>query len=140
MLINVEDLGEPEHTCEACGQTEIRYVHEIEHPEFRTLLVGCVCCEHLTGDYVNPRRHEAELRKRAARRARWLKRKWKTSAKGNPWLKADGRLIAVFASRYAEGYHYAVDGQVSRRTFPTERAAMLASYDGVEYLNRRRDF
>jgi hypothetical protein len=151
-LVDVEDLGEPEHTCEACGKTEIRYVHEIEHPESRTLLVGCVCCEHLTDDYVTPRRRERELRNAAARRDRalarrraardqvaadWDGRYWGVSKNGNPWTKAEGLLIAAFPAD--DGYRLVIGGQFGRRTYPTAEAAQAAALAGFLWVHEKGD-
>ncbi len=141
--LNPEELpsdGVEYATCEACGQYPVRFVHVLVHDAWEDQVeVGCVCAEKLTGDYVNPKRHEAELKKRSATRQRWLKRKWKTSPKGNPWLKVEGRLITVFPSRFSAGYCYVIDGNFSRKTYPTPRAAMMASYEGFDYLNRRKE-
>jgi hypothetical protein len=151
-LVDVEELDEPEHTCEACGKTEIRYVHTIEHEDFRTLQVGCVCAEHLTGDYVNPRRRETELRNAAKRRDRrigkrrgirdrivggWDDRDWSVSAKGNPWTKADGMLVTVFP--HDDGYRLAIGGTFGRRTYPDVESAKDAALGGFLYVHEKGD-
>jgi hypothetical protein len=158
-LVDVEDLGEPVHTCEACGKTEIRYVHTIAHPAFRNLDVGCICAEHLTEDYVNPRRQEQELRNAAARRQRqaeqrrlrqarrrsirahtretWDELDWQGSRKGNLWAKVDDVLIVVFPAR--GGYRYVAGGEFSRETFEDENDAKRASLDGFEAAHRKGD-
>ena len=70
-------------TCQMCGNEKIRYVHIMEHPDLdETFDVGCVCAEKMSGDYEGPKRREAKLRNRAARRTRWLQRKWRMSAAG----------------------------------------------------------
>src|SRR5271166_1202731 len=92
-------------TCEVCGQHPIRFVHTIVHDDWpEELDVGCVCVEHLTNDYVNPRRHERDLKNRASARARWLKRRWKISAKGAFWIKEKGHHMAVFRATFGEGW------------------------------------
>jgi hypothetical protein len=147
-LVDVEDLGEPDHTCEACGKTEIRYVHTIEHPEFRNLDVGCVCAEHLTEDYVNPRRLERELKGQAARRdrraayrrgvrRRWPGMHWRESAKGNPWLKVDDVPIVVFPAE--GGYRCLVGDVFGIRTYATLDEAKQACLVGFEYVHRKGD-
>jgi hypothetical protein len=126
-------------SCEACGHYPVRFVHCLVHDEWvDEARVGCVCAERLTGDYVNPKRHEAELRRRSTARARWASRRWRHSARGNAWVKVRGHHVVVFPSLASEGWTFAVDGVVSRRTFPDERAACLASYDGYEYMSRPR--
>ena len=56
-------------TCQMCGNEKIRYVHIMEHPDLdENFDVGCVCAEKMSGDYEGPKRREAKLRNRAARR------------------------------------------------------------------------
>ncbi len=58
-------------TCQMCGNEKIRYVHIMEHPDLdENFDVGCVCAEKMSGDYEDegPKRREAKLRNRAARR------------------------------------------------------------------------
>ena len=74
---SVEDLGAPDEVCEMCETQDIRYVHHMEHPNYpETLVVGCVCAEHMENDYEGPRRREKALRNAAQRKRRWLSRKW----------------------------------------------------------------
>jgi hypothetical protein len=130
----VEDLGEPLHTCEACGYEPIRYVHRITHDQYPVeLLVGCVCAENLTGDYVTPRASERRLKNRAARRAAWPGRRWRISAKGNSWLKHQGMLVTVFRNRRGPGWCASVGGKFLSGTFDTERAAKLATFDEINF-------
>lgn len=76
VCIDVYDAGTPSETCQMCGKDDIRYVHTMEHPDHADVLeVGCVCAEHMSDDYVNPKARERKLRNRAARRKTWLARK-----------------------------------------------------------------
>ncbi len=80
----VASAGETDSaTCQMCGNEKIRYVHIMEHPDLdESFDVGCVCAEKMSGDYEGPKRREAKLRNRAARRTRWLQRKWRVSPRG----------------------------------------------------------
>jgi hypothetical protein len=91
----VEDLGAPETVCEV---QPTRYVHEMEHPDYPEVLsVGCICAEHMEGDYVGPRQRERTLHNAAARRRKWLfRRSWQLSRKGNPWIRANGYVVTAF--------------------------------------------
>jgi hypothetical protein len=133
--IDVHDLGAPTGTCEMCNREEIRFVHEIRHPDWENALnVGCVCVEKMSGDYVAPRRREAELRKRASRRARWLTRKWRVSEKGSEYLNVDGANITIFCYRCGPKkglWGYKVDDSFSRRAFISAAAAKLAAFDAL---------
>jgi len=72
--VDVEDLEEPTADCQACGKTEIRYIHTLTHPEHPSIEVGCDCAEHLTADYVNPAAREKDLRNKASRKQREKKK------------------------------------------------------------------
>lgn len=131
---NVTDL-EPENesdyaSCEMCGKEQIRYVHTMEHDEFPPLEVGCICAEKMSGDYVNPKRREQKLRNRAARKAKWLKRRWRRSAKGNSFINADGHNLVVFPNKFnPDKFSFGIDGKFSRRLYDSESAAKLAMFD-----------
>jgi hypothetical protein len=138
--VHVEDLGEPSETCGMCESAQVRFVHYMEHPSYPdTLGVGCVCAEHLEGDYDAPRAREKVLRKTARRRKTWVVRKWRLSAKGNYYLNAEGFNLVVFQKRDANGAWWAFKvenrqtnrAQFSRRRYPTEVAAKNATFDAL---------
>ncbi|MEX2212804.1 MAG: hypothetical protein WD768_01665 [Phycisphaeraceae bacterium] len=117
-------------TCEMCGHEQIRFVHIMEHDEYGQLEVGCVCAQKMSNDYVNPRHRETKLKNRAARKTKWLKRKWRTSAKGNSFVNAEGHNLVVFPAKFKPGrWSFGIDGDFSRATFATESEAKLAMFD-----------
>ena len=118
-------------TCELCGNYPIRFVHVMEHDDYDgPMNVGCVCAEHISNDYVNPKARETRLKNKAARKRNWLSLKWKTSRKENPYLKKDGMILTVFPNKYKPGYwKYIIDGDFSRDSYPTEEAAKLALFE-----------
>lgn len=77
---SVEDLEEPDATCEMCEVMRIRYVHHMSHPDYPVeLTVGCVCAGHMEEDSAAPVERERVLRNTATRRARWLSLRWRRS-------------------------------------------------------------
>jgi hypothetical protein len=153
---HVEDLNPDElpadeveyETCQACGQHPIRFVHTIVHDDWPDEVdVGRICVEHLTGDYVNPARREAELKRRAAGvkrqreayergRAKWAARSWRESAKGNLWTRHEGLGVTVF--RFGSGWRIVVDGVFGRKTYASQHEAQQASYDAVSWVKKAR--
>lgn len=133
-------------TCDVCGTHPIRYVHTIEHEYWPHVYdVGCICAGHLTADVEGAKRREAELRRAAARRVRRLKRiamdralwpnmGWRTSARGNLWLKHRGVHVVVAKSFRDERFGFSVDGDWDHREFASSREAMTASFDVVRQL------
>lgn len=70
-----DDLDDLTGTCECCG-TSIRYVFMIQHPKWRPMEVGEICCDNLTSTQVasgfmeSKRRYAARL-KRFVSSPRW---------------------------------------------------------------------
>ncbi len=139
--VGIEDLGEPNQLCEMCESADVRYVHYMEHSNFDgTLSVGCVCAEHMEGDYVHPKLREKKLRNATQRRKTWGRRTWRTSSKGNAYLNTEGFNITVFkqsGSRECVFWGISISNratnksQFSRREYPSEEAAKTAALDAL---------
>ena len=131
--IDVEDLEAPSETCEMCGNERIRFVHIMQHPDYpENIGVGCNCAEKMTDDYAAPKKREQKLRNKATRKSRWLKRKWRISAKGNEFLNVDGFNVTVF--RYRKGYKsgkwgFKVGGAFSLNGYLMVQEAKLAAFE-----------
>lgn len=139
VCVDIEDLGEPSTECEMCEAQTIRYVHYMEHPNYpQVLQVGCVCAGHMEGNVAASREREATMRSRAGKRSRWLTRRWKSSAKGNPNLKADGFRVTVYprAAGWAFTLASETTGEVyhARRNYSDHIAAKLAAFDSITRL------
>ena len=135
--VDEDDLradGETAHetkyaTSQICGNEKIRYVHIMEHPDLdENFDVGCVCAEKMSGDYEGPKRREAKLRNRAARRTRWLQRRWRVSAKGNSFLNVDGHNLGVHMNKFKR-WGYRIGSRFSTKTYATKDEAKLALFD-----------
>ena len=142
--VSVDDLGAPDAVCEMCETQEIRYVHHMEHPDYRkSLAVGCICAQNMEDDYEAPRRRERTLRNAAIRRSRWLSRKWKVSAKGNAYLNTDGMNITVYRRTrdlWSARIEECATGRfvMSRGRYTNEDAVKLAAFDAMIFLKHER--
>lgn len=118
-------------TCEMCGKEHIRFVHSMEHENYDGRLdVGCICAGKMESNYEGARRREAKFRNRAARKAKWLSRKWRWSAKGNHYINADGHNLVVFPNKFRHGWwKYTIDKQFSNTSYPDADQAKLALFD-----------
>lgn len=135
---------DPLQVCEMCETQSIRFVHVMEHPDFpEALEAGCICAGHMEDDVEGARSREQEMQATLARRARWLKRGWRTSYKGNHFVNThDGFMVVVFR----QGKHWGgvvKDKQTgheqrSRRQYATEDDAKLAAFDALVMLLDRR--
>jgi hypothetical protein len=102
-----------------------------------SLRVGCVCAEKMAEDYVTPRLRERELRNRAARRAKWLTRRWKVSERGHPWIKSGGdHVVIVLESGDVPTYRLFINNKRGQRIYRSETAAKGAAFDAIEEMKR----
>ncbi len=136
---DIEELREPQLICEMCESQIIRYVHYMQHPDFREILrVGCICAGNMEQDLNAARRREAAMQNRSARRRRWLTRKWRISARGNPWLRSDGYRVIIYRRRQGWAATISSEDNVnvhhSRINYPTMDQAKLAAFDHLTRL------
>jgi hypothetical protein len=137
--VGVTDLDEPSATCEMCQHQIIRYVHHMRHPDYPLeLSCGCYCAGRMEMDHVAARKRERVLRNAGRRRVNWLRRVWRTSRRGNPYLNVDGWNVTTFRVERQDGrlvwYFRLVDRATERRVtsqqaYMTEDEAKLAAFD-----------
>lgn len=142
--VGVEDLGEPSGVCEMCGYQIIRYVHQMEHPGYRSLAVGCVCAGKMEGDVAQAKRREAEFKNRQSRRVSFFKRQWKQSRKGNEYLKVDGHVVVLchpvpggMDMRGKSVWKYSIDNVFCKDSYTTRERALAGAFDALEELAGR---
>lgn len=139
--VDMEDLGEPAQVCEMCESSHVRFVHFMSHQRYPAVLkVGCVCAGHMEENYAAAQGRDSRMQSRAARRARWLTRRWRTSARGNEWIRSDGFRVTV--QHRADGWAVSLaredtdDVYHGRRRFRTSAAAKLAAFDAITRLGQ----
>lgn len=75
-------------SCEMCGNTKLRYVHIMKHPDYpNTLGVDCECAEKMSNDYTNPKLKEEALRKKFYRRNNFVYEFWNISKDKKTYTK-----------------------------------------------------
>lgn len=132
---NVEDLGAPVGICEMCGYQIIRYVHHMEHPQYRSLAVGCVCAGRMEGDIEGAKRRETEFKNKQARHMNFLKRKWKRSKKGNEYLKIDGHIVVLYQDTKGKNvWKYSVDNEFCKTGYSTREEAVEGVFCVLERM------
>jgi hypothetical protein len=132
-----------------CEAVQIRFLHVMRHDEYPgTLTCGCICAGNMEEDRAAASGREKVLRLTAARREKWpYRRGWRTSAKGNPYMR-HGRLVLMvypmFRGKPEGGYGFTVvdrrrDRELIRSSkfIADEREAMLRTFDAVEWLDKR---
>ncbi len=141
--VEIEDLGQPSAICEMCESQAIRYAHHMQHPKYpQVLIVGCVCAGNLEQDLASAEQRDRLMRRRADRRRRWLTRQWRTSAKGNEWIRSDGYRVTIHP--YGPGWGATLANETtnevlrSRRPYQTVDQAKLSAFDAITRILARR--
>ena len=141
-LINVYDVREDGQsaentiyeTCMICNNEKIRYVHVIIHEKVdNEFLVGCICAEKMTNDYINPKKLENELKNKANKKNNFIKRNWKLTENGNYKLNYEGHSLLIFFDKRIKKFKCKIDNQFGIHSFNKIIDAKLAIYKGVEY-------
>ena len=143
--VDIEDLGSPDMICEMCERQEIRYVHYMKHPNYPGMLgTGCDCAGKMEEDYQAAQQRERIMQNSTQRRSRWLSRRWRTSAKENPFLNTDGFNIVLYPTgknlwggRIAD--HETEEQWRIPRRCPTLDQAKLAAFDLMIQIKNSRD-
>jgi len=134
VCVDIEDLGDLSAVCEMCEKQLIRYVHYMEHPNYDKILsVGCVCAGHMENNYESAKRRDDFMKSRNNKRKKWLNRNWKTSAKGNEYIKSDGYIIVMkYKNTYWSALIQSEDKKFeiwSKRKYQSINEAKLAAFD-----------
>ncbi len=134
--MEVADLWEKhtgrEHvTCEMCGGARIRFVHILEHDDFDEILGVCVdCSQRMTGDTVNPRKVEAEVRRKSEARDRWLAGHWYLSARDNLVTNESGVNMGVFPVKFKHGmWSFRMGERFFKGMYPSAEQAKYALFE-----------
>ena len=121
-----------------CGYQIIRYVHCMEHRRYRTLFVGCVCAGKMEGNIAGAKKREADFKNRQTRRAKFLKRPWKQSKKGNEYLKIDEHVIVLYHNTNAGNiWKYSIDNEFCKTAYATREKAVAAVFDALELIRTK---
>jgi len=142
-VYDVREDGQPAdeteyERCMMCNNPKIRFVHIVSHKESdEDLKVGCLCAEKMTNDYVNPKKQEKELKKKAKKLSDRLKKGWRLSGKGNPFLKIDGYRIVIFKDKRTNKFICKIDEIFGKRKFDSLEQAKVAAFKGVEYYKKK---
>jgi hypothetical protein len=87
-------------TCELCGCTQVRIVHEMKHTHFyEPISVGCICAGIMEGDILAAKERDRLMKNRAKRRKNFLKQTWEEPRYGVFLLLYRGELLKIFRSR-----------------------------------------
>ena len=132
--------GHGDTLCEMCGAETIRYVHIMEHDNFGEALGVCApCAENMTGDTVNPRRIEQNVRRKSEARDRWLSGHWYLSARDNWVTNVDGVNMGVFPVKFQNGlWSCRIESTFFKGMYPSAEEAKYALFEELWKQRRAR--
>jgi hypothetical protein len=126
-----------DYQCEWCA-TSLRYSHRLWHPENNIhAIAGCICAEHLTQDYVNPRKREKELKKKAKQKKNSINKFFKSFKPGKKSFYSNhfGRNNFILVFQKSDGLFYLKIGDKwGKRSYNDFNAAVLSAY---LYMNKQ---
>lgn len=134
-----EDEGrdfEDYEDCEFCGHESIRFVHELEHPDWPEVIrVGRICAEHYTTTSgAQIKKAENIVRNRSQRRQRFPNhRSWKLSQNGNSYIDYLGFHVLV-VRRGVSAYALKIGKNWGTFTYKSDKEAKLKAFD---FITRR---
>lgn len=133
--VSTMDLGENPSTCEMCEREEIRYVHFMTHADYvGQLACGAICAGHMEKGVAQAQLRAKRLRNVAARRARWLRRRWQSAA-STAYLHVDGCTIMIRPSgdRWLGTLISPARSEthIGAHEYKTSEAAQLAMFDAL---------
>lgn len=127
---DVIDLDSANGECEWCG-TSIRYVHHLIHADDLETKCGCICAEHLTDDYINPRKMEKDLKAKLRAKKTELKKFLRSFKLGKKSFYSHffgiNKFIIIF-KRQDGNYYLKIGEQWGSNAYSDFNAAKLAAY------------
>ena len=124
-----DDLEDLVGTCECCG-TSIRYVFMVQHPNWRAMEVGEICCDNLTSSQVasgmmESKRRYSERLKRFVSSPRWSARPGDVKH-----ITQKGLNIEVVPSDQV--FRLRIEWQPGKKTFATVLDAKIKVFELIE--------
>lgn len=136
MVVGIDDLESQVGKCELCG-TAIRHVFLVLHPNWVTMEVGEICCDHLTStdiatNYMESIRRYNGRRKRFVRSSRWKKRTERHFYIVHNRIVVEERISSA-------GYLLRMNGKRGRVIYRDSLEARMRAFDVLE-SGRHRDY
>jgi hypothetical protein len=127
--VDIEDLDGLDGNCELCS-TEIRYVHNLVHPKWGNLAVGCECADLLTNlTTASERQKEAEARVRR-RQCFVSSRRWRQLDDTLWVIDQNGHRILI--RQLGALFQIEAYGRLGKETKPTLAQMKAFLFDALE--------
>ena len=131
--LSVTELEAPDHTCEMCRKEDIRFVHNLSHPQGIFLQVGCVCSGKLTGDLTLMVKMNADAKKLANQKKTWFNKDWQTI--GPIYIEKSTKTFEAYIGKKSNKtwrYSYNVKHVPSGKKFAGKSMIKQNAIDSIE--------
>lgn len=130
--------------CEACGNSRIRYMFVLEHPEYGTVRCGRNCAGKLLSGRDAKVLDDKQALVDAMRREVFMEQIWRVNTEKQTWfLRFEGTAITIIRSKYGDGFGILMGDRASavwrRNGKPIETldAAKETAFDIILAAERR---
>lgn len=136
-----DDLGGLNGTCECCG-TAIRYVFLVQHPNWRTMEVGEVCCDNLTSSSVATNFMESQRRYQDRLKRFVSSKRWVTLPSGTQRI-AQKKICLEIVPKDG-GFKIRMEGFLGTLQFSSDLEAKIKAFAAIEsgqaktYIHKQR--
>ena len=128
----VTDLGAPVGVCEMCGHQIIRYVHHMQHPNYRSLNVGCICAGKMEGNIEQAKKREQDFKSKQARKESFKNGRWKMSKNSNSYIKVSDHVVVLYHNKIHDNWKFSLDNVFCPEVYATREEAMDAAFEALE--------
>ena len=128
----VTDLGAPVGVCEMCGHQIIRYVHHMQHPNYRSLNVGCICAGKMEGNIEQAKKREQDFKSKQVRKESFKNGRWKMSQNSNSYIKVRDHVVVLYHNKTHDNWKFSLDNVFCPEVYSTREEAMDAAFEALE--------
>ena len=128
----VTDLGAPVGVCEMCGHQIIRYVHHMQHPNYRSLNVGCICAGKMEGNIEQAKKREQDFKSKQVRKESFKNGRWKMSKNSNSYIKVRDHVVVLYHNKIHDNWKFSLDNVFCPEVYATREEAMDAAFEALE--------
>jgi hypothetical protein len=130
ILLGCHDTESATNRCDMCDKNDIRYLHQMYHPEMPEYLhVGCICAGHMTTPY-QATEAERKTKRNTMHKKKWMNDGWniKPIDDNNDYQYKSVHNTPWGVYELKDGWHYNVGYNHSTETFATKELALETLY------------
>ena len=133
--VGISDFKDATLLCNMCHKKLVRFVHYMKHPDVnRILMVGCVCAGRMEGNEESASFRENNYKGRLSRKNTFLKKKWRLSSKGHPYIKVRNDIYLMYFINEENKWILFINGKTDQKKYNSREEIIN---DVFEYLEKK---